>query len=179
LLAIEYITGVPRELLRPELYRHPLIPRNHPSIRNNAVAAALDGVALIVLGLHHGIPLERFQAELPSDTALGGIVDRVLKAAENIQQLRSAVMIPTPRNLATINRRLDQQRRQAEQATVAMRNGASLHYLGGDRWQLSTGETVSPVVARILTFNRRVIPCGDCLFGSDHPELSQTWRWSD
>jgi hypothetical protein len=88
-------------------------------------------------------------------------------------------VIPTPRSLATINRHLDRQRQQAERALAAMRNGAALHHVGADRWQLSTGETVSAVVARILTFDRRVIPCGDCLFGSDQPELSQTRRWAD
>ncbi len=80
MLEIERLTGMPRELLRPDLYRHSLIASNHPLVRNDVVAGALDGFALILLGIHRGIPLESFGEELDSDTALGVIVNRVLAA---------------------------------------------------------------------------------------------------
>jgi DNA-binding transcriptional regulator YdaS (Cro superfamily) len=83
LLEIERVTGVLRELLRPELYRRPFIASDHPSVRNDKVTLALiDGVALLVLALHRGIPLESTRDELHDDTALGVIVNRVLEASK-------------------------------------------------------------------------------------------------
>jgi hypothetical protein len=87
------------------------------------------------------------------------------------------VSFPTPQSLQKINRRLDRQRRQAELALAAMRDcGATLQHFGGNDWRLSNGKHVPLTVARILTFDRHVVPVGDSLFGA---ELSQTWRWVD
>jgi hypothetical protein len=87
------------------------------------------------------------------------------------------VNIPTPQTLRKINRRLDQQRRQAEAALTAMKDrGVTLQHVGRDDWRLSNGQRVSVAVAHILTFDRHVVGVGDSLFG---PELSQTFRWAD
>jgi hypothetical protein len=86
-------------------------------------------------------------------------------------------MIPTPQTLRKINRRFDREQRQTELALEMMRDrGVTLRHLGRDGWRLSNGQRLSPAVARILTFNRNVVACGDSLLG---PELSQTWRWVD
>jgi hypothetical protein len=85
--------------------------------------------------------------------------------------------IPTPARLQKLNRRLDRQRREAQAAFKALRAGAVLvHQFGGrgSGWILSTGKRVSEDVARILTFDHRVVGCGDSLFGVP---LSQSWRW--
>ena len=58
-------------------------------------------------------------------------------------------------------------------------HGVTLRHLGRDGWRLSNGQHISPTVARILTFHLNVVACGDSLFGSAFPELSQTWRWVD
>jgi len=84
-------------------------------------------------------------------------------------------VIPTPANLRKINRGLDRERRQAEQALEAMKGGATLHHFGRDGWRLSNGLHVPSTVARILTFDRNVVGVGDSLFGA---ALSQTWRWA-
>ena len=84
--------------------------------------------------------------------------------------------IPTPASLRKINRRLDRERRQAEQTLEAMKGGATLHHFGRDGWRLSNGQHVQATVARIVTFDRRCAGVGDCLFGA---ALSQTWRWAD
>ena len=83
--------------------------------------------------------------------------------------------IPTPRSLRKISRRLDRERRQAEQALEAMKGGVTLQHFGRDGWRLSNGQHVPSTVARILTFDRRIAGVGDSLFGA---ALSQTWRWA-
>lgn len=84
-------------------------------------------------------------------------------------------MIPTPRYLRRINRRLNQERRQAERTLCAMRNGAALLHCGPGHWVLSTGERVSEVAARMVTFNSNVAGVGDGLFA--HELFSQTYRY--
>jgi hypothetical protein len=86
-------------------------------------------------------------------------------------------VIPTPQTRRKINRRLDREQRQAEQALATMRDhGASLRHLGRGGWRLSNGQRLSPAIANILTLHHNVVACGDSLLG---PELSQTWRWLD
>jgi hypothetical protein len=86
------------------------------------------------------------------------------------------VTIHTVQSLSKIQQRLDRQRRQAMATTAAMRKGAVLYHTMGESWRLSTGVKVSDEVARIVTFDHRVVGIGDSLFGV---ELSQTWRWNE
>jgi hypothetical protein len=60
-----------------------------------------------------------------------------------------------------------------------MRSGAALHLThrpGGGQWTLSTGETISDAVARVLLANPNIVGVGDALFAG---ELGQTWRWEE
>jgi hypothetical protein len=87
-------------------------------------------------------------------------------------------VIPTPKSLHKIHRRLDHERRQPELALEAMKRGPALHHVGAGDWRLSTGQHVSVRVANIIKFNRNVVGVGDSLFGVAARELSQTWRWA-
>jgi hypothetical protein len=82
-------------------------------------------------------------------------------------------MIPTPKTLRRVNRRLNRERNEAERALRAMRRGAALYHCGPGHWSLSTGERISEVAARMITFDRNVAGVGDALFDR---ELSQTFR---
>jgi DNA-binding transcriptional regulator YdaS (Cro superfamily) len=79
IVQIERLTGVPRAILRPDLYRGRPI-----ALAGNAGTLSLDGVTLLVLLLHHGISLQTIRdefEELGSDTQLAAIVRNVISAS--------------------------------------------------------------------------------------------------
>jgi hypothetical protein len=66
---------------------------------------------------------------------------------------------------------------RAQLVLSAMRAGAALRLefeQGRPRWSLSTGQTITPDVAALVTASASVVGGGDALFNN---APSQTWRW--
>jgi hypothetical protein len=98
---------------------------------------------------------------------------------ERHPQMGGSMIIPTPASLRAKNRRLDRRLIGANRAAAVMRSGAALHLThrpGGAQWTLSTGETVSDAVARVLIAQPNIVSVGDTLFAG---VLGQTWRFCE
>jgi hypothetical protein len=75
--------------------------------------------------------------------------------------------IPTTQSYARHTRRLNQLNRKVEGVLAAMRDGAVLHRLhqpNSVEWKLSTGQTVTTEVARLITESADIVGVGGCLF---------------